>query len=100
MEEIDIVNFTRARSNLVGGEIAFSGVFVLLKPFRWIGLPLLGLLSIFAAVAILRSSPILGLAEPAHVADSDAAVSAPLLSLLGARQWLNTPPLQPDALRG
>ena len=73
---------------------------MLQKLFRRIGLPLLGLLSIFAAVAILRSSPILGLAEPAHVAGSDAAVSAPLVSLLGARQWLNTPPLQPDALRG
>jgi len=43
--------------------------------------------------------------EPAmimHSARAEAmpALSASLASLLGARQWLNTPPLQPDDLRG
>jgi thiol-disulfide isomerase/thioredoxin len=73
---------------------------VLQKPFRRIGLPLLSLVAIFAAVAALRSAPLPGLDAPAHVAASDAALSAPLVSLFGARQWLNTQPLQPETLRG
>jgi thiol-disulfide isomerase/thioredoxin len=73
---------------------------VLQKLSRRIALPLLGLVSAFAAVAILRSSPVHGIGGPAHVAGSEATVSAPLLSLLGARQWLNTQPLQPEAVRG
>jgi thiol-disulfide isomerase/thioredoxin len=63
-------------------------------------LPLLSLVAVFAAVAALRSAPLPGLDAPAHLAASDAAMSAPLVSLLGARQWLNTQPLQPEALRG
>jgi thiol-disulfide isomerase/thioredoxin len=73
---------------------------VLQKPFRRIGLPLLSLVAVLAAVAALLSAPLPGLDAPVHVAASDAALSAPLVSLLGARQWLNTPPLQPEALRG
>jgi cytochrome c biogenesis protein CcdA/thiol-disulfide isomerase/thioredoxin len=43
--------------------------------------------------------------EPAMIMHSARAeampgLSASLASLLGARQWLNTPPLQPDDLRG
>jgi thiol-disulfide isomerase/thioredoxin len=85
---------------LVNAETCYAGVTVLLRPFRRFGLPLLGLAGALAALAILRSSPILGLGAPAHGAGADATLSTPLLSLLGARQWLNTPPLQPEALRG
>lgn len=73
---------------------------MLQKHFRQIRLPLLSLVAVFAAVAALRSAPLPGLDAPAHLAASDAAMSAPLVSLLGARQWLNTQPLQPEALRG
>jgi thiol-disulfide isomerase/thioredoxin len=73
---------------------------VLQKRFRRIGLPLLSLVALFAAAAALRSAPFSGLGAPAHAAASDAALSAPLVSLLGARQWLNTQPLQPEILRG
>jgi thiol-disulfide isomerase/thioredoxin len=73
---------------------------VLQKLFRRIALPLLGLVSAFAAVAILRGSPVQGLGDLAHVVGGEATESAPLLSLLEARQWLNTPPLQPQSLRG
>jgi thiol-disulfide isomerase/thioredoxin len=73
---------------------------VLQKPFRRIGLPLLSLVAVFVAVAALRSAPLLEFDAPVHVAASDAALSAPLVSLLGARQWLNTQPLQPESLRG
>ena len=72
---------------------------MLQKISRRIALPLLGLVSAFAVVAILRSSPVHGIGGPAHVAGAEATVSAPLLSLLGARQWLNTQPLQPEAVR-
>ena len=68
--------------------------------FRRIGLPLLSLVALFAAAAALRSAPFSGLGAPAHAAVSDAALSAPLVSLLGARQWLNTQPLPPEILRG
>ena len=73
---------------------------MLRKLFKRIGLPLLSLVALFAAAAALRSAPFSGLAAPAHAAVSDAALSAPLVSLLGARQWLNTQPLQPETLRG
>jgi len=41
----------------------------------------------------------LSLIAAAHAAP-EPVLSGPIGSLLGARQWLNTPPLQPEALRG
>jgi thiol-disulfide isomerase/thioredoxin len=41
----------------------------------------------------------LNLGAAAYAATS-AELSSPLTSVLGARQWLNTPPLQPEDLRG
>lgn len=73
---------------------------MLLGLARRIGLPLLGLVFAFSAVAILRSSPILGPIGSARAAGSDATLSTPLQSLREAQQWLNTQPLQPNALRG
>ena len=73
---------------------------MLQRLLRRIGLPLLSLVALFAAAAALRSAPFSGLGASAHAAVSDAALSAPLVSLLGARQWLNTQPLQPEILRG
>jgi cytochrome c biogenesis protein CcdA/thiol-disulfide isomerase/thioredoxin len=49
--------------------------------------------------AILRNPPTLGIGTVAH-AEPAPALSGPLSALLGARQWLNTPPLRPEDLRG
>jgi thiol-disulfide isomerase/thioredoxin len=39
-------------------------------------------------------------AKMTPAAEPAPALSAPLVALLGTRQWLNTPPLRPDDLRG
>ena len=49
-------------------------------------------------IATLRNGPAMTLGTPAYAADP--VLSAPLRSLLGARQWLNTQPLHPEDLRG
>ena len=48
---------------------------------------------------VVLAALILGMSTAAS-ADPDPALSGSLLSLLGARQWLNTQPLRPEDLRG
>ena len=48
---------------------------------------------------VVLAAFILGMGTAAY-ADPDPALSGPLLSLLRARPWLNTQPLQPEDLRG
>ena len=50
-------------------------------------------------IATLRNEPGVGMGTAAHAAAAPV-LSAPLASLLAARPWLNTPPLQPEDLRG
>jgi cytochrome c biogenesis protein CcdA/thiol-disulfide isomerase/thioredoxin len=51
-----------------------------------------------ALIAAVRREP--GLGAGRAYAASDAALPGRLRALLGARQWLNTPPLQPQDVRG
>jgi cytochrome c biogenesis protein CcdA/thiol-disulfide isomerase/thioredoxin len=54
-------------------------------------------------IATLRNEPALAMGTAAYAAPEPApnpALSGPLRSLLGARQWLNTQPLRPEDIRG
>jgi thiol-disulfide isomerase/thioredoxin len=51
-------------------------------------------------IATLGSASALGLAATTAEASPMPSLSPPLAALAGARQWLNTPPLQAAALRG
>ena len=50
-------------------------------------------------IATMRRAPTLGFATAAQAGEG-TTLSGPLRSLLEAQQWLNTPPLRPEALRG
>jgi cytochrome c biogenesis protein CcdA/thiol-disulfide isomerase/thioredoxin len=50
-------------------------------------------------IATMRRASTLEVVTAAHAGEG-TTLSAPLRSLLGAQQWLNTPPLRPEALRG
>ena len=52
-----------------------------------------------ASLASFAGGPVMGLSIAAHAA-SEKGLSAVQLSLLGARQWLNTQPLSIADLRG
>ena len=74
----------------------FSAAVVAGAAILWLGLNT-GLLTHWSAVD--ADSVERGLVGAAHAAPVPAT-SGPLGSLAGARQWLNTPPLQPEDLRG
>jgi thiol-disulfide isomerase/thioredoxin len=50
-------------------------------------------------MAAFGKEPTLNIGTAAYAA-ATPSLPSPLASVLGARQWLNTPPLQPDQLRG
>ena len=50
-------------------------------------------------IATVRNAPVPGMSSAAFAATAPA-LSGPLTSLLGARQWLNTQPLRPEDVRG